>query len=259
MDVVMTIIDGHTHFAGPGKGLPPCSVDELLSVLDGNGIDAVVATPPYSSIGMDRTYDEANAFLADAMERAPERILGFVRVNPHLLEHALEKIELGVRHQGFYGVKLHPRNEAFSINSEELAYPITELAVKLRVPILIHTGEPDTYGFAQPTLVGGLADAFPEVTLILGHMGKRLYEDAILVAKWFENIVLETSFRSPREITRAVKRVGAERVVYGSDMPFGIPEIEMMKIQLCDISPEEKDMVLGENVTRILRIREGRP
>ncbi len=253
----MVVIDGHTHFAGPGKGLPPCSVEEFLSVMDENGIDAVVTTPPYSSIGADRTYDDANAFLADAMERAPDRILGFIRVNPHLQEHALKSIEEGVRHQGFRGVKLHPRNEAFAINSEELAFPIAELAARLRVPLLIHTGEPDTYGFAQPTLVGGLADAFPEVTLILGHMGKRLFEDAILVAKWFENIVLETSFRSPREIARAVNRVGAERVVYGSDMPFGIPEIEMMKIRLCEISGEAKEKVLGENMARILRLKEG--
>lgn len=250
----MVVIDGHTHFAGPDKGLPPCSVDNLLSVMDENGIDIVVTTPPYSSIGVDRTYDEANAFLADAMEKRPDRILGFIRVNPHLLEHALKRIDAGVKHQGFRGIKLHPRNEAFAINSEDLAFHIAELAAKLEVPLLIHTGEPDTYGFAQPTLVGGLADAFPDVTMIIGHMGKRLFEDAILVARWFENIVLETSFRSPRHIARAVKRVGADRVVYGSDMPFGIPEVEMMKIRLCDISPKEREMVLGINMARILRL-----
>jgi hypothetical protein len=126
------------------------------------------------------------------------------------------------------------------------------MAAKLGVPILIHTGDPDTYGFAQPTLVGDLADAFPDLTLIIGHMGKRLFEDAILVARWFENIILETSFRNIRDITRAVKRVGAERVVYGSDMPFGVPEIEMMKVRMSDTTAEEKEMVLGANMARIL-------
>ncbi len=252
----MVVIDGHTHFAGPEKGLPPCSVEELISVLDVNGIDAVVTTPPYSSIGTDRSYDEANAFIVEAMREEPKRILGFMRVNPHLREHALDRIEVGVKNEGFRGIKLHPRNEAFPINSEELAYPIAEIAAKLKVPLLIHTGEPDTYGFAQPTLVGGLADAFPDVAMIIGHMGKRLYEDAILVARWFENIFLETSFRSPRDIKRAVDRVGAERVVYGSDMPFGIPEIEMMKIRLCEISQKEKELVIGRNMARLLGLKE---
>lgn len=253
----MVVIDGHTHFAGTGRGLPPNTVEELLSMMDGNGIDAVVTCAPYSSIGKDRTYDEANRFLAESMARAPERMIGFVRVNPHLQENALRSIEAGIREQGFSGVKIHPRNEAFPINSEELAFPIAELASKLDVPLLIHTGEPDTYGFAQPTLVGDLADSFPDLKLVIGHMGKRLYEDAICVAKWFENIILDTSFRYSRDIARAVKRVGADRVVYASDMPFGVPEIEMLKVRVCDITPEEKRMVLGDSMAAILGLEVG--
>lgn len=254
----MVIIDGHTHFAGPGRGFPPNTVGDLLSVMDRNGIDAVVTCAPFSSIGEDRTYDEVNGFIAESMKAAPERIIGFIRVNPHLQDHALRSIRVGVEEQGFRGVKFHPRNEAFAINSEELSFPLADLAAKLRVPILIHTGDPDTYGFAEPTLVGDLADAFPDLTLIIGHMGKRLFEDAILVARWFENIVLETSFRNPRDIARAVKCVGAERIVYGSDMPFGVPEIEMMKVRICDITAEEKEMVLGANMARILDLEVGK-
>ncbi len=51
-----------------------------------------------------------------------------------------------------------------------------------------------------------------------------------------------------------MKRVGADRVVYGSDMPFGLPEIEMMKISLCEIPDEEKEMLLGANMARILKL-----
>lgn len=252
------IIDAHTHFAREGRGYPPNSVEDLLCILDMNKIEALVTCAPYSSIGKDRTYDEANQFLAESMNKAPSRILPLVRVNPHLKENALESIQRFVAEKRFYGVKFHPRNEAFAINSEDIAYPIAKAANKLRVPILIHTGDPDTYGFAQPALVGDLADNFPNLTLIIGHMGKRLYEDAILVAKWFDNIILETSFRSPREITYAVKRIGADRVVYGSDMPFGIPEIEIMKINLCDISSRDKEMILGENIASILNLEGGR-
>lgn len=253
----MVVIDGHTHFAGPERGLPPNTVEDLLGIMDRNSLDSIVTCAPYSAIGKDRTYDEANRFLLESME-ASDRIIGFLRVNPHLQDHALKRIEEGVK-KGFRGIKFHPRNDAFAINSEELVFPIAELASKLHVPILIHTGEPDTYGYAQPTLVGDLADSFPEVHLIIGHMGKRLYEDAICVGRWFENIILETSFRSHREIARAVRRVGADRVVYGSDMPFGLPEIEMMKIRMCGIPPEEKRMVLGDNMAKILDMEaEGR-
>lgn len=253
----MVVIDGHTHFAGPGKGLPPNTVEAFTQIMDRNGIDAVVTCAPYSAIGKDRTYDEVNEFLAKSTGEAGGRIIPFMRVNPHLQENALSSLENGAK-QGFRGVKFHPRNEAFAINSEELVFPIAELAVKLGLPILIHTGEPDTYGYAQPTLVGDLADSFPDLTLVVGHMGKRLYEDAICVARWFENIILETSFRSHRDIARAVRRVGADRVVYGSDTPFGVPEIEMLKVRVSGITPEEKSMVLGENMARILGLEASR-
>ena len=247
----MVVIDGHTHFAGPGKGFPPNTIEEFTQIMDRNGIDAVVTCAPYSSIGKRRDYDDVNEFLARSAEEAGGRIIPFMRVNPHLQDNALSSIEKGAK-QGFRGIKFHPRNEAFPVNSEELVFPIAELAVKLGMPILIHTGEPDTYGYAQPTLVGDLADSFPDLTLVVGHMGKRLYEDAICVARWFDNIILETSFRSHRDIARAVKRVGADRVVYGSDTPFGIPEVEMLKVRVADISAEEKRMVLGDNMARIL-------
>ena len=247
----MVVIDGHTHFAGQGKGFQPNTVEEFTTIMDRNGIDAVVTCAPYSSIGKDRTYDEANEFLAKSTEEAGGRIIPFMRVNPHLQENALSSIKKGAK-QGFRGIKFHPRNEAFAINSEELAFPIAELALKLGMPILIHTGEPDTYGYAQPALVGDLADSFPDLTLVVGHMGKRLCEDAICVARWFDNIILETSFRSHRDIARAVRRVGADRVIYGSDTPFGIPEVEMLKVRVADISAEEKRMVLGDNMARIL-------
>ncbi len=232
--------------------MPPYTAVDLLSIMDNNGIDAVVTCAPYSSIGKDRTYDEANWFLVESVKEVPGRILPFVRVNPHLRENAQHSIREAIGDWGFHGIKLHPRNEAFPINNEELVYPIAEAAAKFGVPILIHTGEPDTYGFAQPTLVGGLADAFPDVTLIVGHMGKRLYEDAILVAKWFENVILETSFRSHREIARAVNRVGADRVIYGSDMPFGVPEIEMMKVRLSGIREGDEEKVMGANIAHLL-------
>ena len=82
MRFIMVVIDGHTHFAAKGRGLPPCTVEELLSTIRENGIDAVVTCAPYSSIGKDRTYDEANAFIARSMEEAQGRIIGFVRAIP---------------------------------------------------------------------------------------------------------------------------------------------------------------------------------
>ena len=72
-EIKMVVIDGHTHFAGPGKGLPPNTVEDLLAIMDGTGIDSMVTCAPYSSIGRDRTFDNENRFLVESMSSSPRR------------------------------------------------------------------------------------------------------------------------------------------------------------------------------------------
>ena len=252
----MVVIDAHTHFGDKGKASPPNTARDLVAVMDGFGIDAMVTTPPYSAISYERDYEAANAFVADAMRQYPHRIFGLARVNPHFREIEVARVDKWLA-AGFWGIKFHPRNEAMAANDPVLVFPIMEVAAKHRKAVLFHTGEPDTYGFAQPTLCGDVADMFPGLPVVIGHMGKRLFDDAILIAKWFDNVVLETSFRSPHDIEKAVRTVGPERVVYGSDFymggPFG-PDLEMMKVKLASIPQREKEMVLGDNINRILRL-----
>jgi len=49
-------IDAHTHFGPPGKDLPPVTPEERIKLMDSIGMDAMVTTPPYSSISADRSY-----------------------------------------------------------------------------------------------------------------------------------------------------------------------------------------------------------
>lgn len=253
----MVVIDAHTHFAMKGKGAPPNTPEELVAAMDRFKIDAMITTPPYSSISPDRTYDVPNMFIFEAMNRYPGRIFGLARINPHFQGKAAESAEKFLK-MGFWGLKFHPRNESVAANDKDLIFPVVEKAQKFGGCVLFHTGDPDTYGFAQPTLCGDVADSFPSVPIIIGHMGKGLFDDAILVAKWFDNVILETSFRTPHNIAKAVKVIGPERVVYGSDFymggPFG-PELEMMKVKLADISDKDKKMILGDNINRILKMK----
>ena len=54
---------------------------------------------------------------------------------------------------------------------------------------------------------------------------------------------------------RVLERVGPNRLIYGSDLPFGIPEVGMMSIKLCEISEKEKEMILGLNMAEILGLK----
>jgi len=246
----MVYIDAHTHFGkGMPSGIPPKGAGECVRMMDSIGMDAMITSPPYASISPDRSYDEANRLLAEAMKKYLGRFFGLARINPHLRKRAVEAAEQALR-DGFWGIKFHPRNEAYPINHKELVFPIMRKVQELGGLVLFHTGCPV---YSHPTLVGDVADNFPEVPIILGHMGGEYEDDAILVAKWFDNIVVDTSFcRGVRSIEKAVEVAGAEKVVYASDYPQGSIELDTLKVQLADISKRDKELILGRNIRKIL-------
>jgi predicted TIM-barrel fold metal-dependent hydrolase len=246
----MVYIDAHTHFGkGMPQGIPPDGVEQCIQMMDKIGMDAIIITPCYASISPNRTYDEVNELLAIAMRKYPDRLIGLARVNPHFMERSIELAEKYLI-EGFKGIKFHPRNEAFPINHKDLVFPIMKKVEELGGLVLFHTGCPV---YSHPTLVGDVADNFPEVPIIIGHMGGRFVDDAILVAKWFDNVFIDTSFcRGVSFIEKAVEVAGAEKVLYASDYPQGSIEVETLKVKLADISNRDKELILGKNVERII-------
>jgi predicted TIM-barrel fold metal-dependent hydrolase len=116
------------------------------------------------------------------------------------------------------------------------------------LPVLFHAGyEPRS----QPAHFVPLAEAFPRVRLILGHMAYRMAGDAIIVAQRIPNIYLETSGNWDDLIKAAIRTLGSDRVLFGSNLPFQIPEVEIMKVSLLDIPQEDKDLVLGGNAIKL--------
>jgi predicted TIM-barrel fold metal-dependent hydrolase len=188
----------------------------------------------------------------DACAGYPERLYAFARIHPWYGERAVEGLELAVREYGFRGLKLHPVT-TIDHPSSDATVRLVRAAAALGVPTLFHCGdEPLT----TPLAVARAAQAVPEATVILGHMGGYAHvEEAIEVAEHVPNVVLETSAMPyPSRIREAVERLGAERVVYGSDGPVASPRVEVEKVRLAGLDPEAEALVLGANTARLLRL-----
>jgi len=245
----MIYIDAHTHFGMKGKGLPPNTPEERVRVMDEIGMDAMITTPPYASISPDRTYDEANTFILKVMKKYPNRFYGLARINPHFRRKAVERARKWLE-SGFWGIKFHPRNEAFPANSRKLVFPIMKVVEELGGIVLFHTSD---IVYSHPTLIGDVAENFPETPIIIGHMGAIFADDAILIARWFDNVYVDTSFcKDVNSIEKAVEMAGAKKVLYASDYPQGCIELETMKVKLAEISRRDKKLILGENAKRLL-------
>jgi predicted TIM-barrel fold metal-dependent hydrolase len=246
------IVDSHTHVDEvPALGwLDPAA--SVVSLMDQAGIDrAVVMT--YTELPA--VNPNALEYLAEQISRYPDRLIGYVRLHPWYPQ-ALELLDRAFADYHMRGLKLHPVGT--------LAHPAADLTLRLirraaehSAPVLFHCGdEPLT----TPLQIALAAEAVPEATIILGHMGGYFHvEEAIDVAARFPNVYLETSAMPyPRMIRRAIDLVGAERVLFASDGPGCLPSLEVHKVRLAGLSSAEAERVFAANILELLdRVRPG--
>jgi predicted TIM-barrel fold metal-dependent hydrolase len=241
------IIDFHTHVDEAklfGWIDPP---EKLVPLLDAAEIDKAVCMTYVDYPGSN---PEAIDYLADAVGRFPDRLIGFARLNPNYQHEADDALRRAVNEHGFRGLKLHP--------TTTLAHPAAEPTVKLMrrcgelgIPVLFHCGD-DPYTTPQ-AIAAGAAQA-RDTVVVLGHMGGYFHVDeAITAAERLESLVLETSAMPyPGKIAEAVERIGADRVVFGSDGPGCNPALEVEKVRLSGLAPDAEKLVLGGNAARLL-------
>ncbi|MDA4131320.1 MAG: amidohydrolase family protein, partial [Thaumarchaeota archaeon] len=221
------VIDGHAHIGPREIGSEYSymsdgySAEKLIESMDRNGID--IATVWAMRQGDD--YSKANEYIVRAYKNYPNRLVPFIRLNPWL-ENSVASLERAVDHHEAKGLKLHPADENFDPD-ESIVHPLLERAEKARLPVAFHTGSN-----ARPTLVGDVADRFPRVKMILLHLGGQLYQDCMFVARKCDNIYLETA-QCPyvnRIANLILEKVGPDRLIWGSDIPYSWHEIEKVKV-----------------------------
>ena len=121
------------------------------------------------------------------------------------------------------------------------------------MPLLWHTGIEHA---SWPKYAADVAPKYPDANFVLGHSGNcpPARRQALDVAKDHPNVYLETcsTFRTPGAIEELVEEGGADRVIFGSDIPLMDPRTQLGKIITADISDEDKRLVIGGNAKRLL-------
>ncbi len=137
---------------------------------------------------------DANNKLAEAIDRHPDRYLGFATLGPREPEKAVKELERAVKELGFKGWNTHS-NFGDSYLDDKRYWPILAKAEELDVPIYLHPTFPiisqltdyglalagPSFGFGIETstvmmrlILSGVFDAFPKLKIILGHYGEAL-------------------------------------------------------------------------------------
>ena len=252
------LIDADVHISPTPQGGNSITIDELLRRMDRCGVDKAVTwlQPPY----VRSEIDAGNAYVVRAMREHPDRILGFGWADPNLgVERAIEEARR-VLDQGCYGVKLNGAQNGYPIDDPRLAMPIIETIAGAGSVLALHVGA-DAYDYTHPARVARIARAFPELRILVIHMGGAAFHDlsaaAIAVAQEHPNLTLIGSAVRALPILTAIRGLGADRVCFGSDTPFELMHVELAKYHALldgEISPEEKAGVMGGTIARVLRL-----
>ena len=131
--------------------------------------------------------------------------------------------------------------------------PIFAACSELKIPILVNALDDP---FVTPLGIEEIARNFPDVPVFIAHMGTVWnVMEAILVAKRNKNIYLETSSTQLIEVKMAYRDVGPHQIIMGTDWPGSDFEMERLKMRKVIPSEEDRRLVEGENLKRILRLQ----
>ena len=192
------------------------TAEELIAQMDEYNIEkTVLCTYPI---------DES----IEAVDRYGDRLVGAAWVDP-TEDNAVDIIKDAVKNHGFKAIKLHPLSHSYLPN-DECVFPVAELAGELDIPLMIHTGHPP---FSLPWSVAQLADIYPDVDMVMIHMGhgNGMYvQSAIDMAKKYQTFIWKhraclCTLRSKE----AYEEVGSDRIMWGLDAPFHHPTVEMQR------------------------------
>jgi predicted TIM-barrel fold metal-dependent hydrolase len=254
------IIDIHTHLAAPGTVPDPAEMATIIRLARHHGVERAVALGNIISVGGLNPKPEdvttVNSNTLAAMKSHPDFFIGFCYLSPeHSPEFSLNEIERCVVKGGMLGIKLWVAVKATDRRHD----PIMKRAQELNIPILYHAwykSIEQAAGESTPAEIADLARHFPKVTIVMAHLtgdGERGVLDIVDCP----NVLIDTSGGQPEAelVEYAVRQLGAERVIYGSDWPIRDFGTQVGRVLSAKLTPEEHTTILCKNARRIMGLK----
>lgn len=195
---------------------------------------------------------EANDYALRLRDAQPEMLVPFCYVSPMYPDEAAHEVERCVEKEQMAGIKLWVACRA----SEPGLDPILAQAASSGVPVLQHAWR-KTVGQLEresyPADVANLARRFPQVQIVMAHLNG-VNPRGIEAVRSCANVAVDTSGGDPEAgiVTYAVARLGAHRVVYGSDAPIRHPSVMMSKVLSAGLDRDAVRDILWNNAARML-------
>lgn len=240
----------------PASGLLlESSVDDLLESMQESNMDyaLVIAHPPFVS----------NEFVLELAQEHPQ-CLPVVYI-PRDAHHPAELLRTYVK-QGARALKIHAAADGEGVDSPRYR-ELLQTAQELGLLVILHTGCIHSHLLYRDSRLSHVEnfrawfESYPEMKLILAHMNFHQPEIALDLCEEFSQLIVDTSWQPAEVIGEAVRRIGAERVWFGTDWPLigGNMRVGRQRIddaiQIGMLNENQAQLILGENAAQLLGLK----
>jgi len=173
-----------------------------------------------------------NDYVANYVKQHPEKLIGVASVDP-TEEGAVEELERAVQDLGMKALKLSSIYQNFH-PCDERAMAVYEKACQLRIPLIVHQATTFPRNaplkYADPTLMEDVALRFPDLKIVLAHLGHPWEREAIVLVRKQPNVFADLSalyYRSWQfynSMLLCVEYGVTHKLLFGSDYPVTTPQ-----------------------------------
>lgn len=193
------------------------------------------------------------------------RLVPFINLDPLMDEGTMiAEIRDKVDNHGARGIKLHPASQRFLPNDHRI-WPAYQMAQQLALPVIFHAGTfTGPIQYARPKHFTEVLDTFPDLTLVMAHLGMGYFDEVTSLAGKYRNLHFDCCAiidhtegeggLSDAALIALIREIGVERVMFGSDFPWYDPATAIERLLRLDFSEQEKRLLLAENAVRIYKL-----
>ncbi len=240
------IVDAHAHVGvtWPDEGVR-VTIRQAIDMMDRTGVDRACTS---ASRLLRSDFRLGNEITLQAVQEFPDRLVGFVIVSPRYLEESAAEADRYLGEVGFRGMKVHRSHTEVHYDDPRYDRLYTK-ADEYGVPVLAHTFNP-----TEVQQVVEAARKHPSVPFIVGHTGGYAWADCLEAVAEVPNTYCDlcTSCADIGRVEAFTAAVGAERVLFGTDLPFLEPSHCLSQVYAADIDPAERELIVSGNILRLI-------
>jgi predicted TIM-barrel fold metal-dependent hydrolase len=170
--------------------------------------------------------------------------------------------------RGAVAVKIHPAADGEGVDSPRYKTLIRS-ASEVGLPVILHTGCFHSHALYKDPAQGQAQrfsewfETYKDVRFVLAHMNFHEPNVAFDLMEEHANLYADTSWQPAEVVGEAVRRVGAERVLFGTDWPFvgNNLDVGLARVRDCIesgvMTEEQSKLILGENAAKLFGIGQG--